>query len=354
LAASPAKPGGLSFFSRDHQIVAAYLAGVASANSDPNLAAPLGQGMEDRILSAYAFLAKHFRPGDRIYIFGFSRGALQARSLAGLVSYAGIPTCSQQDLGDQLALGNRIIELLKKKQDDDYYTKWTAWSLEKEPPLSDELLNLGISVVSAEVSFLGIWDTVPGSSLKSFGTCKEERGFIKRFCWWLLPGVDSGERYKTGSYPPMRNIAHAVSLDEKRSKFRPLLLCKPIDPIFTNQQEVWFPGAHSDVGGGYGNHELPNISLAWMVELLSEVYEFDPKPTFVGCPKGLAHWSMGDFPGNLGSQCVDRVPPSDAIIHESVDDRARASPVPILWKKKRVFREYPAQCRSSSTERASG
>ena len=79
----------------------------------------------------------------------------------------------------------------------------------------------------------------------------------------FFPGIDKGERYKTDSYPPIRHMAHAVSLDEKRSKFTPLLLCQAINPTYTEINEVWFPGAHSDVGGGYQDSlELSNISLS--------------------------------------------------------------------------------------------
>ena len=85
----------------DPQTAAAYFKGVGSA-ADPLdtrhrgeveglLELALGKGMQERILKGYAFIASYYNPGDDIYIFGFSRGAHQARSLAGLLAYAGVP-----------------------------------------------------------------------------------------------------------------------------------------------------------------------------------------------------------------------------------------------------------------------
>ena len=60
----------------------------------------VGFGMEDRVLKSYSFLAENYKPGDKIYIFGFSRGALEARNLAGLLAYSGLPKVSGDDVND--------------------------------------------------------------------------------------------------------------------------------------------------------------------------------------------------------------------------------------------------------------
>lgn len=192
---------------------------------------------------------------------------------------------------------------------------------------------------------------MPGSSLKDYGYCKEEKGFVKKYLYWLIPGIDKGERYKSDSYPAIRHIAHAVSIDEKRSKFAPLLVCPAINSKYTKLSEVWFPGAHADVGGGYQtsdghpSDELPSISLSWMLGLLEETYEFNNyRPQVKGSAEGLAHWSIGDSPANIGSDCIDRDRPTSAEIHESFNERMTFSPVPIRLDGTVVSREYPIEC----------
>src|SRR5262249_19458890 len=153
----------------------------------------------------------------------------------------------------------------------DYWEHWQSWQPGQAPVLAPEIKEKRINgkkgrdVQAVEVTFVGIWDTVPGSSLKNYGYCKEEKGVVKKYGSSILPGVDEGERYKIDSYPVIRRIAHAVALDEKRSKFSPLLLCPAINPPSTKVHEMWFPGAHADVGGGYKDSDaLSGISLNWM------------------------------------------------------------------------------------------
>ena len=71
---------------------------------------------------------------------------------------------------------------------------------------------------------------------------------------------------------------------------------------------MWFPGAHADVGGGYGDddsNELPGISLNWMIKFLGDSYQFaTPVPPFPESAVGLARWSIGNYPGNKFSDCV--------------------------------------------------
>ena len=301
--------------------------------------------MEQRILEGYEFVSKNFAPDDNVYIFGFSRGAHQARSLAGMISYAGVPV-EQNDVNVQRKFTyNDVIELVKTKSDEDYREAWLSWSPGQAPPMESEInKKLGIGVKPVSIVFLGVWDTVPGSSLKKYGFCKEKRGFIKRGSVFI-PGIDKGERYKTDSYPPIRHIAHAVSLDEKRSKFRPLLVCPAIKDAETEIHEVWFPGAHADVGGGYADSdELSRISLLWMAKLLAKHYPIELSLGNEGNALGLAHWSIGDRPANIGSTCEDRLPYSGARIHPSAEERKKASTVRIRLCDEEMGLPYPMTC----------
>lgn len=329
------------------QTVALYVAGVGSAEDAPLSESALGRGMEPRIIKAYTFISEHYTPGDRIFLFGFSRGAHQARALAGLISYAGLLQGQGVDTSLSEKNADRVIELAKEHRDEDFAEFWQAWRPGQAPPMAPEIADkLELATMPGEITFLGVWDTVPGSSLKDYGVCKEKIGVIKRN-GWLFPGVSKGERYKSDSYPPIRHIAHAVSLDEKRSKFRPLLICSP-SPIHqtpTRVDEVWFPGAHADVGGGYEDSDaLPLLSLNWMMKLLGEHYQLPKDGIEPGNPLGLAHWSIGDRPANLGSDCEDRVQPDNEDIHPSADARRAGGLVQVRWKGEIKRMPYPIAC----------
>ncbi|MGZ8915829.1 MAG: T6SS phospholipase effector Tle1-like catalytic domain-containing protein [Methylobacter sp.] len=367
--------------SNDPQTTAIYIEGVGTAEDPLNtrqfekvekskientLGLALGKDMQERILRGYEYIARNYNFGDDIYIFGFSRGAHEARSLAGLLSYAGIPILSDDDRKklvnnkDYLTkIGNDILELTKKKSDKDYLENWKTWEPNKGPLLSTEIKKSKINgnknrqVQTAEITFLGVWDTVPGSSLKHYEECKEKKGFIKRKFAWLIPGIDKGERYKTDSYPAIHQIAHAVALDEKRSKFEPILICPPINNSNpTKVTEVWFPGAHADIGGGYNDSsELPNISLNWMIDLLEKSYTplTSAVTSFPAKAAGLAHWSIGDSPGNKFSDCMDRSIPEGAKIDKSYEERKNAGKVPIRKDGEVKSLAYPIKCPSSNT-----
>lgn len=206
------------------------------------------------------------------------------------------------------------------------------------PPLAGEAgKELGVEFQPAQITLLGVWDTVPGSSFKEFGACKE------------LPDSKDGDRYKSDSYPSIRSFAHAVAIDEKRNKFKPLLLCPANYPSDDNLKpsriEKWFPGAHADVGGGYsdGDNALPNISLNWMVAILAKTYDFPTYPKqFPENANGLAHWSVSDMSNIPGMRCEDRpAPPSDAK-HESASQRT-GSPSILVKGKEKSYR-YPIMC----------
>ena len=317
-------------------VLTRYFDGVGSIRF-PLTGAWLGKDMEDKILDGYSFLARNYQEGDRIFIIGFSRGAHQARALAGFIAYAGIQPDDERDRRLKRK-SNRILELVKRKKDADFINDWKIWTPSAGPLLGAEIKRtLGIDTRAAQVAFLGVWDTVPGSSLKKYGACKEEQD------------NKSGDRYKTDSYPPVKVIAHAASADEKRSKFRQTLLCPPIDSATkTETHEKWFPGAHADVGGGYEEGiGLQNISLNWMIGQLSAHYAFRERPpSFDENPLDDAHWSISDAPANAFSDCEDRIIPQGADRSDAIAQRTDKT-VP-LWafnEKEPLKLVYPVGCK---------
>ena len=203
----------------------------------------LGYGLDDNVLEAYSWLARNYRDGDRIYLFGFSRGAYTARVLAGFIHLCGL-------LGpDQLNLCGYALVAYKKAGDSD---------------------DLGIGFTFAKVAgarsvpirFIGVWDTVA-----SLITPRPDRLYLPSLT--TLP--------YTRSNPSVETFRHAISMDERRRMFRlnhwkdpQKYQPNPFDragDIDQDIRQVWFAGVHSDVGGGYPESQsgLSKYPLDWMV-----------------------------------------------------------------------------------------
>jgi hypothetical protein len=177
--------------------------------------------LEEHVTSAYRFLMRYYEQGDRIYIFGFSRGAYSARVLAAMLHKVGL-----------LSRGNE--ELIP--------FAWDLFSRVRDIELATGFRDTFGRKVG--VRFLGLWDTV-----SSVG-----------WAW-------SPEHFQfTANNPSVQTIRHAVSLDERRTYF--------VQNLWTPESvpgqdclRVWFPGVHCDVGGGYPEADggLSKIALSWMV-----------------------------------------------------------------------------------------
>ena len=350
----------------DVQTTAIYIHGVGTLDKKPLTGNALGRGMEDRIKRAYAFLNKNYRANDNIYIFGFSRGALQARELAGLISYVGLPKDAYGLSEKKLVKNaNKILRRLREVNDLDGEVKtyWNGWKPLKPPPhfIAEQLNDVYKDMQPVRINFLGLWDTVPGSSFKKYDNedeeniCLEKIGIFKKYFHWLPYIISKGHRYKTNSYPTIEFIAHALSIDEKRSKFAPLLVCDAINKAHTKVYQRAFPGAHADVGGGYidSNGEsvngLPLISLKWMIGLFNLRDDKIPfklkldENSEIPRANGVAHWSIGDSPANTGSKYLDRNLKTNYGIEydESFYDRVEAPPVAVCAFRKIKLLSYP-------------
>src|SRR3984885_12721232 len=187
-----------------------------------------GIGVDGNIRSAYQFIAQNYVPGDEIYLFGFSRGAFTARSLAGLITACGI--LFRESL---CALPDAWIYYRTPKPHSPaaFAAKYNAQC--RLDPL---------------ITFLGVWDTVgslgiPGSLLAASN--KEKFAF-----------------HDTNPAPLLKHAVQALAIDEHRHDFSPTFWTGTVPPGSTIQQ-VWFAGAHSDVGGGYRTRSLGDIPPVW-------------------------------------------------------------------------------------------
>ena len=195
-----------------------------------------GSGLAKNILEGYKFLIDHYEEGDQIYLFGFSRGAYTARSLAGLTRNIGvIRSANAPEAGVEanpvLMNGYRI------------YQRRDAGPESAEA----KYFRQRYSIDNIEIQFLGVWDTFGAMGLPSNNLDKVD----------LRYGF-----HDTTLDSSIKNAYHALSIDETRPEFIPTLwTSKPEDG--NRLEQVWFAGVHSDIGGGK-RLSLTDIPLRWM------------------------------------------------------------------------------------------
>jgi len=216
--------------SRDgsEQIPPFYDKGVGTHALDRLSGGVFGYGLSENIRDGYRWLADHFQPGDELFLFGFSRGAYTARSLAGLIRKCGILHSADMSL---------IHQAYDLYRDKDIH------------PDSPEATAFRASFAQeTRIRFIGVWDTVGSLGIPATGV-----PFSRDFYEW-----HDTELSKIVDY-----AYHALALDEHRKDFAPAVwtLRKPEN---IDVEQRWFVGAHSNVGGGYRNDPLPNLALAWL------------------------------------------------------------------------------------------
>ncbi|MBB6413804.1 T6SS phospholipase effector Tle1-like catalytic domain-containing protein [Mesorhizobium sangaii] len=191
-----------------------------------------GYGLKSDIVDAYIFIMTHFRPGDNLFVFGFSRGAYTARALVALIKMYGLLMPGNDALVPYLVdMFWAIGKARENKDRRDAYFKLAA-------DFRQEL-----ATPDCRPHFVGVWDTV-----SSVG--------------WI--GSPTALPY-THYNPDIAVLRHAVALDERRAFFRTNLAATPEGK---DVRQIWFAGAHGDVGGGYreGQSGLSRIALGWMLE----------------------------------------------------------------------------------------
>jgi uncharacterized protein (DUF2235 family) len=200
-----------------------------------------GSGLRQNLGEAYVYLMSVYDPGDRIFIFGFSRGAYMARALTGMLEVFGIFRRGSENL-----VPYAVSEYAKQDKKKNGKRNWKV--LREYARIHGGDLGLNRKD-HAPVHFLGIWDTVKAA------------GHLGRQLRWPY----------TRQLPHVGTVRHAVSIDEKRRPFVEYLVFEPnpdhLIPPHQDLLEVWFAGVHSDVGGMFEKGtRLSDIPLKWMAE----------------------------------------------------------------------------------------
>lgn len=245
--------------------VVAYQAGVGTMGGPLAriVGGATGAGLKEIVRDAYTYLAANWRQGDEIFLIGFSRGAFTARSVAGMIGALGLLTKKG------LPSFNEIFEDYEHRYSDNYTSKYPDVPFPNKPPFDDhyvaELQRRGLTNLPVPIKAVAVWDTVGALGIPRVG-------------WLESIGLQSKsmrnyEFYDTRLSPAIENAFQALALDERRSPFSPALWEKR-DNDRTNLKQVWFPGVHSNIGGGYDDQELANITLAWMMSRLEPFLDF--------------------------------------------------------------------------------
>lgn len=211
-----------------------------------------GVGVYENISECYRFLMEHWQPGDELWIFGFSRGAFTARSLAGLVNRFGILDPKHENM----------IPTLLHVYFSDFSDKEVRGLNGELPSVRDQWASITEQTTRlfaapagrrVPIHFVGVWDTVTAVGLGGFGLRITQ-----------LP---------TPHNKQFVHIRQALALDEHRLQFLPRLYAHDngtfltVDKKTGSIRQLWFPGAHCDVGGGYSRAASAGSdrALAWLV-----------------------------------------------------------------------------------------
>lgn len=264
-----------------------------------------GHGFSKNIKECYQFIFENFQADDSIYLFGFSRGAATVRSLSGFIHLFGILPKSRPDLIDKAFKIYRI--------------KNTETRIKKAKAFIDKHHSMW-----CKIKFLGVWDTVAALGLP-----------IK----WISFFLDKIFPHSFHSFRLSESVVfarHALSIDEQRKSFHPVLWDQNNNETKERMKQVWFCGVHTDVGGGYIERELSDISLKWMVhEAISKGLILYPKAPALkrlvdssADVNGMMHNEQKSFPGKLlkkETRTWNKETHGEPCIHESVFKRTKNS-----------------------------
>ena len=222
---------------RGVQQVVRYHAGVGTGKWDRLRGGAFARGLSEHVREAYRSLVEEYEPGDEIFLFGFSRGAFTARSTGGLIRNAGVLTRANID------------------KVNDAYDLYRSRASETHPREVEAQLFRRQYSYEPRIRFIGVWDTVGALG-------------IPEVPWFpiALKGINKRWAFHdTEISTIVDNAFQALAIDEQRSQFKPTLWKKQKDaPAEQVLEQVWFAGVHSNVGGGYRDKGLSDITFMWM------------------------------------------------------------------------------------------
>lgn len=280
-----------------------------------------GFGFRQNVRDLYEYLATHYDPDAKIFVFGFSRGAATVRAFIGMVQVCGL--VNRENLTDN-EVQDRIDEALKIYEKNDPGT-------DDPPPGADQFKARDDVLADVKFHFLGVWDTVsalgfPVDWSYALTILFESLDWLSDFIW----------PHRFYSYRLNQNVAtirHALAVDDERTTFHPKVWNETRKNACQDIEQVWFAGTHSNVGGGYPRFGLSNVALHWMMCWAAR-HGLRFKP---GTIDDLSHHAdvhdklfdsrdgLGIYyryqPRNIAKLCENRMKGGNVSIHHTVFDR---------------------------------
>jgi uncharacterized protein (DUF2235 family) len=262
----------------------------------------LGIGLDRNIIDIYRWLIHEYKPGDELWFFGFSRGAYTVRSTVGLLRNCGILKPSYERLAE------RAMDLYRARAPESHPDAPRSRSFRRN--YAHEI---------REVRFVGVWDTVGALGVPG---------------WLGLPAAVANRRYRFHDTQLSSIVSHAyhvLAIDEQRRTFSPALWREETADFAGTVKQVWFPGAHSDVGGGYEERGLGDLTLRWMLDRAVELglgvlpaAASALKPSHMG-PQHDSRWLPHRWPivKSAATALREIRPGHHQVIHPSAVDRMR-------------------------------
>lgn len=248
--------------------IAFYDDGVGTSSFRPLaiLGGIFGIGLKRNVLDLYRFACRNYAPGDTIYAFGFSRGAFTIRLAIALIASQGLVPA-----GSEAALQRGTADAWRAYR-RRYLPRRLQWPTRAWRAMRDALIHVLRRPEDRyhlrrnqrpEIRFVGVWDTVA-----AYGGPSVEitRAIDDWFYPLSMPNYALSKR--------VGRARHALSLDDERDAFQPLVWDELAEREFVGRglvdegrlRQFWFTGMHADVGGGYPDESLSYVSLLWMLE----------------------------------------------------------------------------------------
>ena len=247
-----------------------------------------GLGLAINVKELYTFLVYNYEEGDKIYLFGFSRGGFTIRLLADIICNIGILKLDHHHYIDAEKIECAVNGIYRRLRKEQFRFQWfdssclrnilrnlIEFCIKKCICIHDDLGHYDIQTTTvlkqtpacyshtkARIEFMGIWDTVEAYAVPSryWGSVIDK--YIYRF-----------QRSTSALDCRIKKICHVLSIDDERQVFHPVLWnentrnqpCHHCNHT-SNIEQVWFSGVHANVGGGYPKQGLAWTSLSWMME----------------------------------------------------------------------------------------
>lgn len=303
-----------------------------------------GRYLSDKVLSAYAYLVSEYRPGDEVFVFGFSRGAFTAQMLVGFCYWCGLLTSGADQSVENLF--RRYRDATVGDQQEGHESSLNRSELLErqrcDMPLSAASRGLIDATRVMPIKFVGVFETVRSAGMEALlpRRWRQEREDKLSRRGTLVC------RYTRHLPETVESAYQALAIDEYRAAFaeRVWIVAKGKKGdgsdvyLPAHVEQRWFAGAHANVGGGYKGDELHRIPLRWMQEkavgaglAFTELAE----PPKVAMPEhirdsyrefgmGIYHWLSSPYTRTIRARQIGRdndLPhASDRRLHETIDE----------------------------------